>query len=124
MIKRDWIAAVVSALVLSLTAISQASAKQTVEVAFVPDNTGSILVADYAASRTKFDQIMDNELPTALRNSPEPQRRAVIEQQSNERKELNAKLAELVAGATLTSPGSAASSRQGPLPPTRPSRPR
>jgi hypothetical protein len=35
LIKRDWIAAVVSALVLSCAAITQASAKQTVEVAFV-----------------------------------------------------------------------------------------
>src|SRR5690348_3648351 len=41
LIKRDWIAAVVSALVLSCAAITQASARQTVEVAFVLDHTGS-----------------------------------------------------------------------------------
>jgi hypothetical protein len=42
LIKRDWIAAVVSALVLSCAAITQASARQTVEVAFVLDTTGSM----------------------------------------------------------------------------------
>ena len=166
LIKRDWIAAVVSALVLSCAAITQASARQTVEVAFVLDTTGSMgpliegakrkiwaiatsifdanpnadirmglvayrdigddyvtkrfdlttdiqdlhgkasneavtgagdLVADYAAGRAKLDQIKDDELPPALRNLPKPERSAALEQQSNERKELNAKLAELVA---------------------------
>jgi hypothetical protein len=42
MFKRDRIAAVVSALVLSLAAITQANAKQTVEVAFVLDTTASM----------------------------------------------------------------------------------
>jgi hypothetical protein len=42
MVKRNLIAAVVSAAVLSLTAIPQASARQTVEVAFVLDTTGSM----------------------------------------------------------------------------------
>ncbi len=55
------------------------------------------LVADYAAGRAKLDQIKDDELPPALRNLPKPERSVALEQQSNERKELNAKLAELVA---------------------------
>jgi hypothetical protein len=55
------------------------------------------LVADYAAGRARLDQIKDDELPPALRDVPKPQRSAVLEQQSNERRELNAKLAELVA---------------------------
>jgi von Willebrand factor type A domain len=55
------------------------------------------LVADYAAGRAKLDQIKDDELPPALRNLPKPERSAALEQQSNERKELNAKLSELVA---------------------------
>lgn len=65
------IAAVVSALVLSPMAIPQASAK--------------------------LDQIREDELPPTLRALPKPQRSAALEQQSNERKELNAKLADLVA---------------------------
>jgi hypothetical protein len=143
MFKRDRIAAVASALVLSLAAITQANAKQTVEVAFVLDTTGSMgplidgakrkiwsiatsaaassasdmasfinkhgkaaseavsgdgdLVADYAAGRAKLDQIKDDELPPALRDLPKPERSAALERQSNERKELNAKLADLVA---------------------------
>src|SRR5437868_7668013 len=42
MIKRDGIVAVLAATLLSLMAISQASARQTVEVAFVLDTTGSM----------------------------------------------------------------------------------
>ena len=46
MLKRDRIAAVLGALLaatlLSLTSVSQASARQTVEVAFVLDTTGSM----------------------------------------------------------------------------------
>jgi hypothetical protein len=111
--KPAQIAAVVSALVLSPMAIPQASARQTVEVAFVLDTTGSMGpliegakrkiwstgdgdLADYAACR-KLDQIREDELPTALRALPKPQLSAALEEQSNERKELNAKLAGLVA---------------------------
>jgi hypothetical protein len=127
MVKLDRIAAVVSALVLSLMAIPQAGAKQTVEVAFVLDTTGVAaaalssasdmasfinkrgkasneamtgdgdLTADYSAGRAKLDQIKEDELPPALREVPKPERSAVLEQQSNERKQLNAKLADLVA---------------------------
>src|ERR1700755_2505721 len=42
MLTRDRIVAVVAATLLSLTAITQASARQTVEVAFVLDTTGSM----------------------------------------------------------------------------------
>ena len=42
MLKRDRIAAVLVAAALSLTAIPPASARQTVEVAFVLDTTGSM----------------------------------------------------------------------------------
>src|SRR5579864_6586380 len=100
MFKRDRIAAVVPALVLSLAAITQATAKQTVEVAFVLDTTGSMrplidgtkvtgdgdLVADCAAGRAKLDQIKDDELPPALRDMPKPERGVALEQQSNVRK--------------------------------------
>lgn len=55
------------------------------------------LVADYSAGRAKLDQIKEDELPPALRAVPKPERGAAIEQQSNERKELNTKLADLVA---------------------------
>jgi hypothetical protein len=55
------------------------------------------LVADYSAGRAKLDQIKEDELPPALRALPKPERNAAVEQQSNERKELNAKLADLVA---------------------------
>ncbi len=92
--KPAQIAAVVSALVLSLLAIPQASAKQTVEVAFVLDTTGSM---GPLIEGRKLDQIREDELPTALRALPKPQRSAALEEQSNERKELNAKLAGLVA---------------------------
>lgn len=101
MVKHRRIAAVVSALMLSLLAMSQASARQTVEVAFVLDTTGSTgdggLVADYAAGRARLDQIKEDELPPTLRELPKPERSAALEQQSKERKELNAKLADLVA---------------------------
>lgn len=86
MLKRDRIAAVVSALLLSLAAITQASAKPV---------TGG--VGDYAAGRAKLDQIRDDELPPALRDPPKPARSAALEQQSNERKELSTKLADLFA---------------------------
>ena len=99
--KHQRIAAVAFGLMLSPLAMSQASAKQTVEVAFVLDTTGSTgdgdLVADYAASRARLDQIKEDELPPTLRELPKPERSAALEQQSNERKELNAKLADLVA---------------------------
>jgi hypothetical protein len=55
------------------------------------------LVADYSAGRAKLDQIKEDELPPVLRELPEPERNAALEQQSNERKQLNAKLADLVA---------------------------
>lgn len=55
------------------------------------------LVADYSAGRARLDQIKEDELPPTLREVPKPQRGAVLAQQSNERKELNAKLADLVA---------------------------
>ena len=90
MLKRDRIAAVVSALLLSLAAITQASAKPV---------TGGVgdLVADYAAGRANLDQIRDDELPPALRDLPKPARSAALEQQSNERKGLSTKLADLFA---------------------------
>jgi hypothetical protein len=146
MVKHHRIAAVVSALMLSPMAIPQASAKQTVEVAFVLDTTGSMgpliegakrkiwsiatsifeanpnadirmglaanrdigddyvtrridgdLVTDYTAGRARLDQIKEDELPPTLRGLPKPERSAALEQQSNERKESNAKLADLVA---------------------------
>lgn len=99
--KHQRIAAGAFGLMLSPLAMSQASAKQTVEVAFVLDTTGSTgdgdLVADYAAGRARLDQIKEDELPPTLRELPKPERSAALEQQSNERKELNAKLADLVA---------------------------
>src|SRR5438045_2701996 len=55
------------------------------------------LVADYSAGRARLDQIKEDELPPALRAVPKSERGAAIEQQSNERKELNAKLGDLVA---------------------------
>jgi hypothetical protein len=90
--KPAQIAAVVSGLVLSLIAIPQASARQTVEVTF--DNTGSMGPLIEGA---KLDQIREDELSPALRALPKPQCSAALEAQSNERKELNAKLAGLVA---------------------------
>lgn len=95
--KPAQIAAVVSALVLSPMAIPQASARQTVEVAFVLDTTGSMGPLIEGAGRAKLDQIREDELPPALRALPKPQLSAALEEQSNERKELNAKLAGLVA---------------------------
>ena len=55
------------------------------------------LVADYSAGRTQLDKIKEDELPPAIRALPSPQRKAALDQQSNERKDLNVKLAELVA---------------------------
>jgi len=55
------------------------------------------LVADYSAGRAKLDQIKEDELPPEIRALPKPERGAAIEQQSNERKELNARLSDLVA---------------------------
>lgn len=77
--KYQRIAAVAFGLMLSPLAMSQASAKQTVEVAFVLDTTGSM-----------GPLIEGAELP-------KPERSAALEQQSNERKESNAKFADLVA---------------------------
>jgi hypothetical protein len=78
MVKHQRISAVVFALMLSLMASPQAHAKQTTEGAFVLDTTGS-----------------EGEL-LALCEAPK-QRSAALEQQSNERKELNTRLADLVA---------------------------
>jgi hypothetical protein len=94
--KPAQIAAVVSGLVLSLMAIPQASARQTVEVAFVLDTTGSMGPPFEGAGRAKLDQIREDELPPAPRALPKPQCSAALEEQWNERRELNAKLAGLV----------------------------
>jgi len=55
------------------------------------------LVADYTSGRKQLDQIKEDELPPAIQALPKAQRPAALEQQSNERKELNAKLTDLVA---------------------------
>jgi len=55
------------------------------------------LVTDYTSGRQKLDAIKDDELPPAIRALPKPERPAALEQQATQRKELNAKLADLVA---------------------------
>src|SRR5436190_10134722 len=55
------------------------------------------LVADITSGRKQLDQIREDELPPAIQALPKTQRPAALEQQSNERKELNAKLSDLVA---------------------------
>jgi hypothetical protein len=55
------------------------------------------LVTDYTSGRQKLDTIKDDELPPAIRALPKPERPAALEQQATQRKELNVKLADLVA---------------------------
>jgi hypothetical protein len=87
MVKHHRIAAVVPALMLS------PRGKASKEVV-----TGDgDLVADDAAGLARLDQIKEDGLLPGLRELPKPERRAALEQQLNERKELNAKLADLVA---------------------------
>jgi hypothetical protein len=78
MAKHHQISAVVSAMMLSLMASPEARAKQTVEVAFALDTTGSMGPLIESAERR-------------------PQHSTALGQQSSERKELNAERADLVA---------------------------
>jgi hypothetical protein len=93
MVKHHRIAAVVSALMLSPMAIPQASAKQTVEVAFVLDTTGSMGPLIEGAKRKIWSiatSIFDANPNAAIRMG-------LVAYHDIERKELNAKLADLVA---------------------------
>jgi len=85
MTKRDRLAAMLAAAMLSLTAVSQAGAKQIIELAFVLGTTGST------------GSLIRDAQPPPFRASPNEERSTALEQQSTERKDLNAKLADLVA---------------------------
>ena len=55
------------------------------------------LVSDVASGRQKLDTVAEADLPKDLRDLPKPQRQARLDEQMAERKDLNRKLAELVA---------------------------